>query len=207
MPDQSYLDRVIQQVQLPEVRAFLDAIASSETPGFVQPYNTLAGGGQFNDMSTFPQWNGIQSYVDPKLLSHGAGKFQAEPGTYRDAMARLGIVAPNAPKMGNGAAPFYPMFQDMAALDIANQAYKSQRKGDLLAALQSGNVEDAFQAMRDANQWVAKNPQQYWTNLAANLATDQALAPTDRMSGVGSSQIAEVVPDAIQQLAQAPGGP
>lgn len=210
MPGPSYLDTVVQQVQMPEVRAFLDAIASSETPGFAQPYNTLAGGGQINDLDAFPQWNGIPSSVVPGAFSHGAGKYQFEPKTYRDAAARLGLVDPNAPTMGQGAAPFYPMYQDMVAWDNANQAFKSQHpKGDLLSTLQSGNVEQAFQAMRDSQQWIARNPQNYWTNLANNLTADAALPPTDRIAGGQSTDVAAIPPSALEQLAAIPqtGGP
>ena len=108
----------------------------------------------------------------------------------------------------------YPMFQDMGAWDIANQAYKQQYpKGDLLTTLQNGNIEQAFKAMQDSQQWAAKNPQQYWSNLAQNLQADQALPPTDRIAGGQSTQIAAIPPTALQQLASVPaqadtgGGP
>lgn len=84
------------------VRAFLDTIAYSEGAD----YNTLVGGGTFDDFSDHPR---RYITVRPGLVSSAAGRYQFLARTWDGLRARLGLP------------DFSPASQDAGAIELIRQ--------------------------------------------------------------------------------------
>jgi muramidase (phage lysozyme) len=100
-----------------EARALLTALAGGEASG----WNELCGGGTFHDYSKFPDWPGRPG---PAGISHSAGYFQFQPGTWKDVAGRHGLT------------DFSPRSQALGAWAYAQEVYGP----GLQAALEADNV-------------------------------------------------------------------
>jgi muramidase (phage lysozyme) len=104
-----------------EGQNLLKAISGPESGG---RYNALYGGGSFSDYSKFPQWSGK---MGPAGISHAAGRYQFQPGTWAGAQKALGLK------------DFSPANQDQAAWWTAQRDYQKRTGRDLLSDLRSGD--------------------------------------------------------------------
>jgi muramidase (phage lysozyme) len=130
------IDQAFAASGLPsEAQAFMRDIASGEATRF----NELAGGGTFNDYSTFPNWAGVPSSI-PGKLSHGAGFFQDETGTWQKIQA------------GTGLTDFSPTSQIRGNWWWAQKTYHDASGRDLLADLRAGKLDPAGRAAL-GTQW------------------------------------------------------
>lgn len=131
----------------PEAWAVLDAIASSESPG----YDVMYGGGRFSDYSQHPnQHVPITSGPNTGSTSTAAGRYQFLNGTWNEQAAKLGLT------------DFSPGSQDAAAWNLAQEAYRSNTGRDLLADLQSGDTSRIGQALSGT-----------WTSLPGGIEATQ----------------------------------
>lgn len=151
-----------------EGQALLGALASKESAG---RYDALYGGGSFSDFSQFPQWSGK---MGPAGMSHAAGAYQFQPGTWKDAQKALGL------------RDFSPESQDKAAWWLAQRDYASRRPGhDLLADLRSGNpatLADIGAALHPT--WAASNQGLLGSSSGLPPSASGALgAPTAALAG------------------------
>jgi muramidase (phage lysozyme) len=108
----------------PIAQNFLNTIGESESKDH---YNALYGGGTFTG-NQFPNWAGVQTGVDGNgnpIMTHAAGRYQFEPGTWARAAAALGLT------------DFSPASQDKAAWWLAQQDYRSKTGRDLLTDLRA----------------------------------------------------------------------
>ncbi len=125
-----------------EGQGLLAALGNRESGG---NYNALYGGGSFSGFGQFPQWGGK---MGPQGMSHAAGAYQFQPGTWADAQKALGLK------------DFSPASQDRAAWWLAQRDYAKNRPGrDLLADLRSGNpaiLADIGAALHGT--WAASSP-------------------------------------------------
>ena len=117
----------------PRVRAYLDMLAKAEGAD----YNTLFGGGQFSDMSHFPDWAG-KSFTYKKKdgttgrdVSRAAGRYQFLPGTWSSVSSFLGLQ------------DFSARSQDIAAAELLRQrgALPFILAGDINGAMRLSNKE------------------------------------------------------------------
>jgi muramidase (phage lysozyme) len=109
-------------LQNPRIRAYLDAVSGAEHAD----YNTIYGGGTFDDFSKHPsiaitRWG---------RTSRAAGRYQLEPGTYGDASRVLGM------------SDFSPPTQDLMAVERL-------RYRNALGPILSGDVATAINRTRD----------------------------------------------------------
>jgi muramidase (phage lysozyme) len=137
----------------PIAQTFLNSIGSGESKN---NYSALYGGGQFGDFSQFPQWAGVQG---PQGITHAAGRYQFEPGTYADASKALGLT------------DFSPASQDKAAWWLAQQNYRGKTGRDLLTDLRAHNPQtDAL---------IQQSLGSTWTSLRSRSASEFANSLTD----------------------------
>lgn len=129
----------------PEAQGFLNTIASGESGG---DYHKLYGGGQFKDDSQFPDWGGVQ--LPSGEMTHAAGRYQFQPGTWKEAADALGLK------------DFSPQSQDKAAWWLAQRDYKARTGRDLLTDLK--NPDPRMQA------FIAEKLQPTWTSAPRSFA-------------------------------------
>lgn len=108
----------ISALQSPNVKAFLDVVAWAEGAD----YNTLFGGGSFNDYSKHPN----RSISAGNYTSTAAGRYQFLYNTWVGIANKLGLP------------DFSPQSQDIAAVELINQrgALSYLLSGDLVGTLQ-----------------------------------------------------------------------
>jgi len=109
-------------------RPLLDAIAGSESPD----YNTVYGGGKFDDMSDHPRRAvPIASGPNRGKTSSAAGRYQFLGSTWDEVKKEAGL------------SDFSPENQDLGAWHLANKTYKQKTGRDLESDLTSakGNPE------------------------------------------------------------------
>ena len=99
----------------PQIKAFLDTIAWAEGA----EYNTLVGGGTFNNFSKHPD------IYNPQLNSDAAGKYQFLKSTWDQYSKQLGL------------SDISPASQDKAAIAILEE-------NNVPSLLESGKVDEAF---------------------------------------------------------------
>lgn len=105
-------------------KAFLNTIASSESPG----YDVMYGGGKFADYSRHPnQPVKIQTGPNANRTSTAAGRYQFLAPTWEEMARKYGYK------------DFSPQNQDAAAWQLAQDTYSKNTGGDLTAALKSGD--------------------------------------------------------------------
>ena len=150
----------------PEGRALLDTISGPESRG---DYSVLAGGGHANDLGRFPAWSGFQHPYNGQIVtSHGAGRYQFEPGTWQAASAAAG-----------GIGDFSPASQDKGAWAIAQQTYQRKTGRDLLGDLRSGDQTPRIQAaLGGTDLWSTLNMGGYNTNLVRERHAVPAPVPS-----------------------------
>jgi muramidase (phage lysozyme) len=99
----------------PESKAFLDAIAGSESPG----YNVIVGGSRFKDTTKHPGEVNPNLYKKTGYNSDASGRYQFLSTTYRPIADRLGLK------------DFSARSQDRAAWQNAKDNYRGNLKADL----------------------------------------------------------------------------
>lgn len=111
-------DQYRSYLQRPQVRATLDTIAWAEGAN----YNTLFGGGTFNDYSRHPN----RAITAGRYTSTAAGRYQILKGTWDEL----------------GLPDFSPANQDIAALMLINRrgVLDNVVSGDFEGALTSGGL-------------------------------------------------------------------
>jgi muramidase (phage lysozyme) len=156
-------------------RQVLAKIASGEATS----YNEIVGGGHFSDYSTHPN---VAVPQPDGTVSHAAGLYQFQPGTFGPIAKRLGLK------------DFSPASQDAAAWDLAQTEYKKQTGRDIVA-----------DAKQDKVDWSALGGQ--WTSLRgggqATPGPGAAIAGSGGAAsspgGVASPAVAGFVPSGMLQ--------
>lgn len=98
----------------PVQRAFLNSMSAGEAPN----YNTMYGGGRFEEMADHPRQNiPIRSGPNVGKTSSAAGRYQFLGSTWDQAKTALGLP------------DFSPDSQDAAAVWLAERDYKNRTKG------------------------------------------------------------------------------
>lgn len=146
---------------LPSVaRGLLNAIAGTEAPH----YNTLHGGGSFEDFSDHP--NAPQPTADGKQSS-AAGRYQFVYKTWKRAQAALGLE------------DFSPENQDRAAWWLAQEDYKSRTGRSLQVDLNSSD----YSLVSGARQSLSLT----WEGLISGTSDDAFFKAVTGAAGTGSS--------------------
>lgn len=137
----------------PAESAFLKSLAGGEA----KSYSELYGGGSLKGLPTdqygFPLWAGKMGLSG---ISHAAGFYQFEPGTWDTEAKKLGLK------------DFSAKSQDIAAWDLAATTYAARTHRDLAADLAAGRVKDIAAALHD--QWTSATPA-LTSRLGRNLAS------------------------------------
>lgn len=145
--------------------AFLDALAEGESDPVakregISPYFILLGGGSFEHLPRnaigFPIWNGLRGSWG---VSHAAGRYQFQPGTYAAQAAKLGLT------------DFGPASQDAAAWDLAATVFAGRTGGHLIDDL-----------LKDRLTGIADLLHPTWTSLSEVTFTERYEAALDRGS-------------------------
>jgi muramidase (phage lysozyme) len=112
----------------PVQRAFLNSMSAGESPN----YNTMYGGGRFEELNDHPRQNiPIRSGPNAGRTSSAAGKYQFLQGTWDEAKNALGLP------------DFSPESQDKAALWLAERDYKKRTGRDFFADLEASKDNPA----------------------------------------------------------------
>lgn len=132
----------------PEARAFLDTIASTESPG----YNVIFGGKRVESLGKHPGiYVPITKGPNAGKKSSAAGRYQFLEDTWNEESAKLGIT------------DFSPASQDAVAWNYAKSIYKSKTKRDLLSDISSNNPKLVSYAAGVLNKT--------WTSLPGGIET------------------------------------
>lgn len=114
--------------------------------GEAKSYSELYGGGSLKGLPTdqygFPLWAGRMG--PGGKMTHAAGLYQFEPGTWDAEAQKLGLK------------DFSAKSQDMAAWDLAATTYAERQRRDLAADLAAGRVKDIAGVLHD--QWTSTGP-------------------------------------------------
>ena len=98
----------------PTQRAFLNSMSAGESPD----YNTMYGGGRFEELRDHPRQNiPIRSGPNAGKTSSAAGRYQFLQGTWDEARNALGLP------------DFSPESQDAAAVWLAERDYAKRTNG------------------------------------------------------------------------------
>lgn len=113
----------------PVQQSFLNSVAAGESPD----YNTMYGGGRFEELNDHPRQNiPIASGPNAGKTSSAAGRYQFLQGTWDEAKQTLGLP------------DFSPESQDAAAVWLAERDYKARTKGrDLWSDLEGAKDNPA----------------------------------------------------------------
>lgn len=111
-------------------------IAGGETGNDPNAYRALYGGGHFG----FPQWPGRPG---PAGVSHAAGKYQFQPGTWKLAATEYMAAGNPAPDFGNDAD------QEAVGRFWAQRTYRKNTGRDLVDDASKGEVD--YSAL--ASEW------------------------------------------------------
>lgn len=148
-------------------QAFLDALAVGESDPVakregISPYFILLGGGSFEhlpgDATGFPIWAGLHGSWG---VSHAAGRYQFQPGTWASMAARLGLTNFRDPAQ-----------QDAAAWDLATSVYSHVAARDLLSDLTSDMLDLVASALQST--WTSLNPNTFPTRYRMALSSSEA---------------------------------
>jgi tape measure domain-containing protein len=161
----------------PRVRAMLDTISKSEGAN----YNTLFGGGTFDDFSAHPDRRITRKLGGKPITSTAAGRYQFLSRTWRGVSAYLGLD------------DFSPHSQDLAAVEL-------MRRRGMISPLFQGDVAGAFRAGNREWASLPGSPYGQPTKSAETLAAvyAKALAAQEKLTTSIESLTAPVA-----QLAQA----
>jgi muramidase (phage lysozyme) len=106
-------------------KTFLQNLSAGESGGdYGVKFGESPGHGSITDFSQFPQWAGVT--LPDGSVTHGAGRYQFQPGTWAAAAAALGLH------------DFSPGSQDRAAWWLAAKTYREKTGRNLQADIQSG---------------------------------------------------------------------
>lgn len=105
-----------------EATAFLAAIADGEA----RAWNLLFGGGTFHSYDQFPDWPGVRVNGN---MTHAAGRFQFQPGTWAHIAAKLGLT-----NYGKRA-------QVLGAWENGQEVYRRKTGAELRDALIAGDLD------------------------------------------------------------------
>lgn len=163
----------------PTKRALLNSVAAGEAPD----YNTVYGGGRFEEMNDHPRRAvPIRSGPNAGRTSSAAGRYQFLGSTWDEAKNALGLP------------DFSPDSQDRAAAWLAERDYKKRTGRDLWA-----DVEEAKADPRKLN-FIGGALSKTWTSLPGGIEPNGATGGfARRMTDEFSSQ--------SRQPQQAPGNP
>lgn len=156
MIDLSIIDRVASDSDKERNRKkILDLIAKAEGAD----YDTIVGGGRFQDFSKHPNIVGLRTKEGP---STAAGRYQITGTTYRDVADKYGI------------SDFSPASQDAIALKLIERAGALDLidKGDFFGAINKlGNTwaslpSSPYSQSKRSDEWVANFLKDYDKNIA-----------------------------------------
>ena len=152
---------------------FLDGLAVGESAG---DYTVLVGGGHFTGFDHFPIWSGK---VFSTGISHAAGKYQFQPGTWARCAGALGLK------------DFSPASQDAAAWYLAGEVYHRMTGRSLEGDLVAGDTSHVVAALKST-----------WTSLSETSFPGRFAAAVARLS-VGGVSDSGPVPSAAPAPARA----
>jgi muramidase (phage lysozyme) len=144
--------------------AFLDALAEGESDPVakregISPYFILLGGGSFEKMPRnvlgFPIWSGLSGSWG---VSHAAGRYQFQPGTWAQQAVKLGLTDFSVPAQ-----------QDAAAWDLAATVFAGRTGGHLIDELLSARLVGIANILHST-----------WTSLSEATFTERYDAALDR---------------------------
>jgi len=147
----------------PNTKAFLDFLSKAEGAD----YNTIVGGGTFDDFSQHPNIVGLRTAEGP---STAAGRYQIVGTTYRDVAPKLGIT------------DFSPESQDKIAIELIRKAgaLEDVQKGDYQSAISKlGNVW----ASLPSSPYSQPKKSQDWVNQTLEAITNTVI-PEAQAQGV-----------------------
>lgn len=172
---------VTDPTQQQRLQAFLESIAASEGAN----YNTVVGGGTFDDFSQHPNRVGLITGDGP---STAAGRYQITGKTWRSVQQALGLTN------------FGPESQDRAAIELL------RRRGALQDVL-DGNIDAALGKLGDEWQGLPTGKSRYQGKRSRAFFDDQykkaldrnkpgpALLPNnDASAGANGTQVSVTVP-------------
>ena len=135
----------------PEQRSFLSALAKGESGGnYAVGWGGTDLSGATRDQYGFPQWAGRPG---PEGISHAAGAYQFQPGTWKDVASKYGL---DFSKPGD---------QDAGAWYLAQETYASKTGRSLDADLNAGYLDKLQSALSRT-----------WTSVTGNASNPQGLA-------------------------------
>ena len=159
----------------PTQRAFLNSMSAGEAPD----YNTMYGGGRFEELNDHPRQNiPIQSGPNAGKTSSAAGRYQFLQGTWDEAKNALGLP------------DFSPESQDAAAVWLAQRDYKARTGRDLW-----NDIEGAKDNPAKLN-FISGALGKTWTSLPGGAEPNNATA------GFGQRMASEISAQARNPQAQ-----
>lgn len=165
----------------PEAHTLLNAIASTESPG----YNVINGGEKFSSYADHPRRRGAGGE------STAAGRYQFVKGTWDRAAKALGLT------------DFSPASQDRAAWWLAQQDYKARTGRDLLPDMQAGDMERVRRGLSDTWKGLADSAAKFHKTAGTKGGTTPAAALSDpRLSHLSADQLVAYRDDAASLLAK-----
>jgi tape measure domain-containing protein len=165
----------------PAIQAMLDTIASAEGAN----YNTLFGGGTFDDFGAHPNQRITRKLGGKNITSTAAGRYQFLFSTWDEIAKQLGLT------------DFSPESQDLAAIQLM------KRRG-MIGPTMRGDIETAF--TKGNREWASLPGSPYGqpTKKAEDLMETYAAA-LERLTGVTAAAVQpiESVTVNLKQLADA----